>query len=94
MKTSLCVLTAGAALALSTGLALANDAGKMDLSQAIDLDKVVEIVKQQHPDARIVEAELDDDRGGQWELELAMADGSQQKLELNARTGEPASGKR
>lgn len=86
-------LAAGAVLALGAGMAMADDFRRLDLTQVIGLEKVVEIVRAQQPNARIVEAELDDDHGGQWELELATADGNTQKLKLDARTGEPVARK-
>lgn len=89
MKTSLYSLAAGALLALSTTAAVADpDFTRAELNDLIDLDRVMEIVEDRYPDARIVEAELDDDDGGQWEVKVITADDKKRELELDARSGE------
>lgn len=71
---------------LGSGLAVA---AKFDPTAAIDIEQAVAKAKQQYPDARVIEAELDDDHGGLWEIELVAADGKRHKIDLHARTGEP-----
>ena len=90
MKPLFYSLATASALALGAGSAVAgDDLTRQQLEQLIDLDQVIQVVEDQYPDGRIVEAELDDDRGGTWEIKLIDAQGKKQKLKLDAKTGEP-----
>lgn len=71
---------------LGSGLAVA---ARFDLATAIDIEQAVAKARQQYPGAQVIEAELEDDHGGLWEIELVAADGRRHKVNLDARSGEP-----
>lgn len=76
------------AMSLGSGLAVAKSAGKLNLNEAISIEQALDKAKEIYPEGRVIEAELEDDRGGLWELKLVTADGAKRKLYLDARTGE------
>lgn len=86
MKHRISPIAAALVLGLGSGLAVA---AKFDPATAIDIEQAVAKARQQYPDAQVIEAELEDDHGGLWEIELVTADGRRHKVNLDARTGEP-----
>jgi uncharacterized membrane protein YkoI len=76
------------AVSLGGGSAIAKSQPRFDMNQAISIEQALAKAKEIYPNGRVIEAELEDDRGGLWELKLIDADGTKQKLYLDARTGE------
>ncbi|HEX5512783.1 MAG TPA: PepSY domain-containing protein [Gammaproteobacteria bacterium] len=73
---------------LGSGLTVAKSASKFNLDDAISIEQALAKAKEAYPGGRVIEAELEDDNGGLWEIKLVAADGSVHKLYLDARTGE------
>lgn len=87
MKTAYSFVASAVLIAgLGSGLAWADT--KLNLNDVISIEQALEQAKKIYPDSQVVEAELEDDKGGLWELKLVTADGTKQKLYLDAHTGE------
>jgi uncharacterized membrane protein YkoI len=94
MKTLTTCFTA-AALALTTGTALARDIGpdeviKLHEAGSIEsLEKLNEAAMAKHPGAKVDETELEEEYGRYvYQVELRDEKGQQWDLELDAKTGE------
>jgi uncharacterized membrane protein YkoI len=87
--TTSAVLAALIGATLLGGQALASKSATPATEGTIGIEEAIQRAQAQYPQARVVEAEFEDDDGGRWEIKLVDADNRVRKLYLDARSGEP-----